>query len=363
MPNSPARVIAFINPAVTTENVGDLFILDAIKRIVAHDPQRSFDVDPRKPVTDQTIERVNREADVALICGTNLWYKSMPKPGRWTFSLEQLRRIKVPIVPLGVGTTRHSDDDNDFEPETLAQLKRIHESCALGSARDVRTAEVLERAGISNVSMTGCPTLFGALTPVWKLRPKPQAKKVVVTVRKGAAANVKRLLKELTSRGFEPVIAAQQDPDNFLARPIPLLRKAWPTLYEYDIRPYMQLVEDAVGAIGWRLHGNMIHLARGNPAILFSNCSRGESFCETFGLPVVRSPDHVELEDSRIAEMVDRLLEPATFENLPRTYGEQRRTMARFLATNGLAHNLKEAGDLSGHAAVREEASAGKPAR
>ena len=337
---SPARVIAFINPAVSTENVGDLFILDAIKRIVAHDPARSFDVDPRKPVAAETIDRINREADAALICGTNLWYKCMPKPGRWMITLDQLRAIQVPVIPLGVGTTRHDDDDNDFEPETLAQIRRIHESCALGSARDVRTAEVLERAGVGNISMTGCPTLFGALAPAWALRAKPQARKVVVTVRKGAGKNVRKLLKELTSRGLEPVIAAQQDPDNFLAKPIPLLRKAWPTLYEYDIRPYMQLVQEAVGAIGWRLHGNMIHLARGNPAILFSNCSRGESFCETFGLPVVSSPDHIELPDERIGEMVDRLLDPATFENLPRTYAQHRATMARFLETNGLGHNL-----------------------
>ena len=63
---------------------------------------------------------------------------------RWT----TCAAIKVPIIPLGVGTTRHSDDDNDFEPETLAQIRQIHESCAVGSARDVRTAEVLERAGV-----------------------------------------------------------------------------------------------------------------------------------------------------------------------------------------------------------------------
>jgi hypothetical protein len=338
-----ASAIAFINPAVSTENVGDLFIVDSLKRIAEFDPARSFDVDPRKPVGREVIDRINRDADAAVICGTNLWYKRMPRPGRWMLGLDDLRAIKVPIIPWGVGTTRHSDDDNDFEPETLAQIRHIHESCAVGSARDVRTAEVLERAGVRNVSMTGCPTLFRSLSPTWSVRSKPKAKKVVVTVRKGAAKNVRRLLSELTRRGLDPVIAAQQDGDNFLAKSIPLVRKSWPTLYEYDIRPYLALVDEAVGAIGWRLHGNMIHLAHGNPAILFSNCSRGESFCETFGLPVVPSPDHVELPDAKIAEMVDRLLDPATFmENLPRTYAQHRREMARFLEANGLRHNLSE---------------------
>lgn len=330
--------IAFINPAVSTENVGDLFIVDSLKRILDFNAEQSFDVDPRKPISRDIIDQINREADAAVICGTNLWYERMPRPGRWMLTLDDLRAIKVPIVPWGIGTTRHSDHDNDFEPDTLAQIQTIHASCAIGSARDVRTAEVLQRAGIQNVSMTGCPTLFGSLAPTWSLRRKPTARKVVVTVRKGAAKNVRRLLKELTRRGLEPVIAAQQEPDNFLASP--LLRKSWPTLYQYDIRPYLELVEEAIGAIGWRLHGNMIHLARGNPAILFSNCSRGESFCETFSLPVMPSPDRIELPEGKIVEMVDRLLNPATFEKLPRAYAQYREAMARFLDANGLRHHL-----------------------
>lgn len=350
-------VIAFINPAVSTENVGDLFIVDSLKRILVHDRAASFDIDPRKPISTREIERINAEADAAVICGTNLWYKRMPKPGRWMFSLEDLKAIRVPIVPLGVGTTRHADDDNDFEPETLAQIRRIHESCAVGSARDGRTAEVLNAAGVMNVSMTGCPTLYRSLQPQWKLRRRSAgAKKVVVTVRKGAARNVRKLLGVLTARGLEPVIAAQQDPDNFLARRSMRVREAWPTLYQYEMKPYMDLVDEAVGAIGWRLHGNMIHLAHGNPGILFSNCSRGESFCQTFGLPRVPSPDHMDLPDGKIEEMVDRLLDPATFTALPQRYAEHRATMARFLEANGLRHNL---GSVVKTAAVDAPASAG----
>jgi polysaccharide pyruvyl transferase WcaK-like protein len=346
-------VIAFINPAVSTKNVGDLFIVDAIKRIVRHDRERSFDLDPRQPVSRGKIDRINREADAAVICGTNLWYKRMPRRGRWMLGLDDLRGMNVPIIPFGIGTTRHSDDDNDFEPETLAQIRHIHDRCVVASARDVRTADVLEAAGVSNVRITGCPTLFGSLAPQWRLRRKPGAKKVVVTVRKGAARNVRKLLDELTRRGYQPVIAAQQDGDNLFSRGVPLLRRSWTTLYEYDMRPYAQLVDEAVGAIGWRLHGNMIHLARGNPAILFSNCSRGASFCETFGLPVVPSPDHADLSDATIHRMIDALLNPATFDNLPPTYARYRREMARFLEANGLEHDLTcaEAAELHSTAA------------
>ena len=43
--------IAFINPSLTTSNVGDLFIADSMKRILRYDPASSCDIDPRRPIT------------------------------------------------------------------------------------------------------------------------------------------------------------------------------------------------------------------------------------------------------------------------------------------------------------------------
>ncbi len=103
-----ASVIAFINPAVSTENVGDLFIVDSLKRLLAHDRANSFDIDPRKPISRKDIDRAN-EADAAVICGTNLWYKRMPKPGRWTFSLADLCAIKVPVSTSASESSRTVD--------------------------------------------------------------------------------------------------------------------------------------------------------------------------------------------------------------------------------------------------------------
>ena len=333
------RVISFIDPSVSTENVGDLFIVDSIRRIVRFDETNSIRIDPRKPITQSDIDAINR-TDAAIITGTNLWYRQMAKPGRWMFTVEDLKKIKVPIIPLGVGTTRHYGDDNSFEPDTADQIRIIHASCKLGSARDPRTAEALNEAGIKNVSMTGCPTMFRSLSPTWSLKPKKSGKKVVVTVRHGQKANVRLLVKRLATAGLEPVVAAQQDKDNFLTRSIPLVQKSVPTLYEYDMAPYLKLIDESIGAIGWRLHGNMIHLAHGNPAVLFSNCSRGDSFCDAFALPRIQCPDHHQLTESEVAQQVDRLLDPGTFEKLPPRYREYRAGMAKFLDANGLEHNL-----------------------
>jgi hypothetical protein len=272
----------------------------------------------------------------------------MKKPGRWTFSLQDLRRIKVPIIPWGVGTTRHAGEDNGFDADTLAQLRHIHESCAMGSARDIRTVEALHESGMSNVVMTGCPTLFRSLRPTWELRLK-DSRQVVITVRRGQRQNVRALVRLARARGLEPVIAAQQHPDRFLSYSIPLIQTKVRTLYEYDIRPYSRLVEESLGAIGWRLHGNMFHLAHGNPAVFFSNCSRGESFGDSFGLPVVSCEDGQVLPEALIEQMLARLTDPNTFAALPARYAAARANMAKFLDENDLEHNLCAAHERVGH--------------
>ena len=333
-----ARALAFINPSLSSKNIGDLFINDAVKRILVFDADKSCDIDPRKTIAQAEIDRINR-CDAAVIGGTCLWYRGLPKPSRWHFSLEQLKKIRVPIIPFGVGVYRRFEEDNTFEAETLAQIRHIHSTCAVSSARDLRTVEALHQAGIKNVMMTACPTLFRNLQPEWKLK-RNETKKIVVTVRRHQRANVRVLIRILRERGLEPVIAGQGDGDRFHSYWLPFIQQAVPTLCEYNTQPYFELVEKSMGAIGWRLHGNMIHLAHGRPALLFSTCSRGYSFCESFDLPAVRSPDKHKLPEKEIAKMVDRFFDDNIFCALPGHFAEYRANMAECLNANGLQHRL-----------------------
>lgn len=334
------QVLAFLNPCLSTRNVGDHFIEDSVKRILDFDREHSIDLDTRKPPTPAEIARINA-CEAAVIVGTNLWYRDMHRRTCFAFTRQQLRQIRVPVIPLGIGTTRHLGEDNRFEPQTRQLIRQIHESCAIGGARDLRTLAALHEAGIRNVALTGCATLFRSLKPTWRLRRNKDTRQVVVTVRKGQRVNVCRLLAELRRCGLEPVIAAQQEGDMTFSH----RRRGWffrreTTLYEYDIRPYLQLVGESLGAIGWRLHGNMLHLSHGNPAVYFANCSRAASFCESFGLPYAYCEDHGVLPALEIDAMVARLFDDATFAAFPACYAEHYARMAAFLEANGLQHHL-----------------------
>lgn len=362
------RVLAFINPRLTTRNVGDLFIEDAVKRILSYDAAESVEIDPRQPITGAHIEAINR-CDAAVIVGTNLWYRQLARPGRWCFTAEQLRAIKVPIIPLGLGTTRHAGEDNAFDEDTAEQLRIIHRSCHLASVRDARTQEALAECGIKNVSLTGCPTLFRSLAAKWTMRPleterttqlaerdirgtqysalgvRPyrRTNHVALTVRKGQRANLRVLIRNLQRKGFTMTVAAQQEKDRFLSWGIPFLSPAVQTLYRYDVAPYVDLIESSFGAIGCRLHGNMFHLAHGNPAVFLANCSRAQSYCETFSLPYYFCPDHEQLPAEKLAEAVERLSDRNEFTRFAERYAHYHRVLGETLTANGLEHRLKSA--------------------
>jgi len=332
--------IAFLNPRLTTKNVGDIFIESSVKGILEFDADRSIDVDPREPITDDHIARINA-CDKAVIVGTNLWYRDLHRPGRWQFTAAQLERIAIPIIPLGIGTTRHAGEDNGFDEDTTRQLRIIHGSCREASVRDTRTAEALAESGITNVRMTGCPTLYRSLSPTWTLRGRsPRVRRVTVTVRKGQRRNFRTLVRELRHRNWDPVVAAQVESDLFLRKPSAWLRRNPLTVYEYDLRPYEDLVDTSHGVIGWRLHGNMFHLAHGNPAVFFANCSRSESFCASFDLPCVAAEDGTKIADRVIIEAIERLDDPGSFSRFAARYAEYYAEMQAFLAANDLPNRM-----------------------
>ena len=334
-----SQAIAFINPKVSTSNVGDYFIENSVKRIVAHDPERSVDIDPRKPLRPGDIDRIN-QCDAAIIVGTNLWYKQVAKPNRWMISIEELKQIKVPFVPFGVGATLHRGDSDDFDNDSVALLKQIHSQCNEASVRDPQTFDMLAKAGIHNVRMTGCPTLFRSLRPEWELR-KNASDDVVVTVRKGQDSNIKIILDELRHQGRTPIIAAQKKQDLYCARRrFPFFQTGPAALYEFNIDPYQRLVDEAYGAIGWRLHGNMFHLAHGNPTVFFANCSRVRSFTEAFSLPCIYAEDGEKIAKKDLIRSVEHFLAADTFSQFPVRYSQFFQEMIAFFENNGIAHNL-----------------------
>ncbi len=254
--------------------------------------------------------------------------------------LHDLKKIKVPIVPLGVGTTVHRGQSVNFDKQSQYLLELIHSSCNEASVRDPVTYELMRKSGINNVRMTGCPTLYSSLKANWQLNAK-QSKQVVVTVRKGQNRNVKHVISELSGHSMELTIAAQKKQDLYCARgKFPFISKKTDYLYEFNLQPYQDMVANSYGAIGWRLHGNMFHLAAGNPVRFFANCSRVKSFCEAFNLPYIYAEDGESIAKQDLANAVDMFLHDHDYSRFAERYAFYFKEMKDFLANNNIASNL-----------------------
>ncbi|MHA2024028.1 MAG: polysaccharide pyruvyl transferase family protein [Candidatus Thorarchaeota archaeon] len=72
-------------------------------------------------------------------------------------------RIRVPIIPLGLGWRGfplYHPERFKFSEKSRSAIRRIHTRIANSSTRDELTRAILLHNGVENVINTGCPTLF-----------------------------------------------------------------------------------------------------------------------------------------------------------------------------------------------------------
>ncbi len=332
--------IALLSPAVGTGNVGDHFIETAIQRLLAERlVYHRFSI--RRPLTGRELDEINETA-CAVLCGTNLYQSD------WESALtpRTLDQIRVPIVPLGVGSSAASLDELAVGARTREMIRLLHSRCALGSVRDPHTARVVALAGVSNAILTGCPVLFwsgGAALP--ECAPI-RRERIVLTARNWLMhrwpdnvdhpAQIQLLQTLLASFSTRQIVfAIHEDFDERLVDRLNIPREI---VFQSD-RPedYLQLYTDPAHVVlAMRLHAGMLAVANGVPAVFVGHDTRTYSFCEMMDL------DCIELFAENSAQecllSLQRMLsgDVSGFARMQPRYHQLHDAMGRFLAANGL---------------------------
>lgn len=145
-------------------NAGDFLIKHRAKKLLSElRPDREFkDFNAWESFDDEKLEIVNNSKALILTGGPAL--QSNIYPGVYKL-VSDLDRIKVPIVSLGVGWKSASGNWEDISKyklnsESLPLINRLAESGYKSSVRDYHTMHVLQKYGMDNVAMTGCPALY-----------------------------------------------------------------------------------------------------------------------------------------------------------------------------------------------------------
>ena len=144
-------------------NMGDFLITQRAKELLTHlRPEHTLLQLPHWESLDPHLDQLNRSAAVIILGGPG--YQPRFYPGVYRLT-QDLARITVPIIPLGLGWKGYPGDwetvrNYRFTGESLQALRRIAAGTPYLGCRDHLSREVLRRNGIPNGLVTGCPTWF-----------------------------------------------------------------------------------------------------------------------------------------------------------------------------------------------------------
>ncbi len=279
------------------KNIGDDFVINGIhKQLRRHFPDATIELIPvNRPhipaeyygLRGPNLERSNRQADLIVIGGSNLY--QCRKNGQWgvVTDLDSIKQIKKPVLLVGIGCGSSFNTIRTCSDQSRAEMIALNQIAIGSSVRDRPTVEYLKAFGIRNMILTGCPATFVFDQPFCFRHEGPVAISVPSAEfgkKKRLAAffltrSVQKYIRHCRQQGFEVVLSCHHERDLPLAA---RLAPACPVVHSLETQPYYDLYNQARYVVGFRLHSTIISLSLGTPFIPVSFDLRGEAFVQTY---------------------------------------------------------------------------------
>ncbi|WP_420427118.1 polysaccharide pyruvyl transferase family protein [Algiphilus sp.] len=334
-----------------------MLFIDALRRIVTHQ-----DYAPEVGFCPESI----RERHDGLVIPAANWLNGSSD---WGGLAELIERSQLPCVMVGLGAQAPSEDrPPHVSAGTRRLLQVVAERSHSISVRGTYSAEMVERLGVKNVTVTGCPSLLWHANRMPQVKPTDTGGIKRVTINASRENNINALEKDdlrnqvscLLSRqafekGFDFVIQTES-PDLDMAmsmeqgrapaaQTVAYLKKAFaaapsalPAFFREHVRAFFDPAEwiasmqrtDAV--IGTRLHGVIAGLLAGTPSVLITHDTRTREMANHAAIPQI--PAKTVLKEGEIAPR--RLVESANFTAFNQRMQSYRRTFQAFFAANAV---------------------------
>lgn len=252
-----------------------------------------------------------------------------------------------PLIPISVGIHSRTDSTKiALNPDTVRLLRTISERAVIG-VRGEYTAAVLERLGILNQRIIGCPSLYYGMDSGRRLdKPafRPDMK---------AAVNFRTFWGKLDPPECEFLTFAAN-------RDLPFVEQTQQELslencqnnrpqYEYfrrwlekqgrvffETEPWINWLRTIDFSMGSRFHGNVLAIMNGIPALTLVTDQRMHELTRLFRLPTIR------MEDFSMDKPLEYYYEMADFTEFNRVYADRLSVFRDFLSQNGLKEATPE---------------------
>lgn len=288
-------------------NMGDFLIYDRTKALLRkHKGMQDYmEIHSRRESLDSRLGEVNSTKAVIICGGPGTVWNMYPR----TYPLaSNLDDIKVPIVIMGSGWYGVPGDDATleqygFNASTKGLFEKIGRQGNMIGVRDYLTESALKNNGITNVTMTGCPSWydlehldddFEAPAAIRTVVFTPPARRIF----QEQAVQVMKVLRRLFPGtrlicSFHRGIEADEQTSEEDARWMGQLALAAGELgYEVMDTSYglenVNFYEECDLHVGYRVHGHIYFLAKRKPSFLIHEDGRGRGASEALGLPGIQ---------------------------------------------------------------------------
>ncbi len=324
-------------------------------------------VNVREP-TKSDIDRYNAEFEYLLLYGSD--FVKVAKD--WYITADVLKRIKIPIVAMGIGVDAAVQHLLPLKEEAVRILRIVADNCVSIGVRGAYTAAVLEDVGILNQRIVGCPTFFRSMNPYHSivLPPLDEVKEVGITFDRDAERRrIFGLTRDLSV--FRNLVLDMQGRFNVALLGQGEIRNVWGP-FPSDIGTRSRSVElggsemllddvywsDEVHlklevkrrdprtfedielharemdfVVGFQIQSNALALANGIPAVSFLYPTRADEVVETFAKPNYRL-------DNERRFILEEYWDQGIFDRFNRAYRYRYREMRRFLDENAISHRM-----------------------
>ena len=278
-------------------------------------------------LTQSAIERANREADLIIVGGSNLYEGSYR--WRWGIHLEvdALKNLRVPLFLLGLGSGSNFAGPL-HKPSTRAksEIKLLNDYATFSSVRDVITFDWLQQLGISKVKLTGDPATFifnqpsrnnnqGHILITMPPRRFWTSKRQFWSVHVRGRAMFRALVAEaraLLEGGHKVVVVCNDKVDLPTAESLFGSRLPGPVVCPETPEEYFQLIAASRAVVSGRLHTAVVAFSLGIPFLLMDADQRTHGFVKTYqleGWSVVPSLSGI---GARLRERTEKMLSGET---------------------------------------------------
>jgi polysaccharide pyruvyl transferase WcaK-like protein len=347
-------------------NIGDCFVYESSLRILDYTDLVPIYASENKQPTDAYVERLN-SLDYIFLRGSNY----INTNGKWDAITALLERTKVPVVAFGIGVQTPDNAEVYVNESTERFLQLIASRSTSLAVRGALSVKALKSIGIDNVRVIGCPTAFRHRKPTIRLNriDSGEIENLGFTLRRkthGSTTLQRYLLRTLSEQYRTTIFCAGEleekaihyadqrlvaDPEATLRTAIEtLVAENWfygPTdplidLYKRSLAVFetVQGFEAGLKAMdavtGFRLHGNLLALANGIPALYVTYDTRTREFVQTLGIPSIDTR-HMDKFSFRAA------WDKADFSTFERAYVRRLRELRAFLEENNMPHRLEAA--------------------